>query len=121
MKTRLKQVPATTNNITTGIINFLNSKGHLAIRVNTTGVYDPINNIFRRPDSNSLGCPDIICCMAYGDTGIFVGLEIKNELTKDRMRKHQDAFHKRILEAGGIVRVVRSYQEFLDWYQTSGF
>lgn len=121
MKTRLKQVPATTNNITTGIINFLNSKGHLAIRVNTTGIYDPVNQIFRRPDTNSLGCPDIICCMKAQGNGYFVGIEIKNRLTKDTVKKHQEEFHKRIKDANGIVHIVRSYQEFLEWYKLSGF
>jgi hypothetical protein len=119
MKT--KSVPATTNNITLGIINFLNSKGHLAIRVNTTGIYDPVNRVFRKPDSNSLGCPDIICCMKAGGTGYFVGIEIKNELTKDRMKEHQEKFHTRIKDACGIVKVVHSYLDFVNWYKLSGF
>jgi len=59
--------------------------------------------------------------MKADGNGYFVGIEIKNELTKDKIKKHQDEFHKRILEAGGVVYVVRSYQEFLDWYKLSGF
>jgi hypothetical protein len=121
MKT--KSVPATTNNITTGIINFLNSKGHLAIRINTSGIYDPVGRIFRKPDPNNLGCPDILCCMKDTAThsGYFVGIEIKNELTKDRMKEHQEKFHTRIKDAYGIIKVIHSYDEFLRWYNLSGF
>lgn len=121
MKTRTRQVPATTNNITTGIINFLNSKGHLAIRVNTIGLYDPIAQIFRKPDANSKGCPDILACMNYDGVGYFAGIEVKNGLTGDRMRADQEVFHKRILASGGLIFVAHSYQEFLDWYKLSGF
>lgn len=122
---RSKQVPATTNNITLGIINFLNSKGHFAFRVNTTGIYDPVNRIFRKPMKESKGCPDILCCLrfdgGYEETthGQFLGIEIKNKLTKDRMSNNQKEFHKKLESSNGQILIVHSYKQFLDWWKES--
>lgn len=113
---RSKQVPATTNNITLGIINFLNSKGHFAFRVNTTGIYDPMNRIFRKPMKESKGCPDVLACIQWHGSGLFVGFEIKNELTNDRMREDQKEFHKKVIGANGEAYIIHSFDEFLKLY-----
>jgi len=117
MKTHTRQVPATTNNITRGIINFLNLKGHFAFRVNTQGTFNPIVGSFRRIAPNDKGCPDILCCWNMPDTtSRFVGFEVKNESTKDKLSKDQIAFHTKIVAANGIVVVVKSYAHFLELY-----
>lgn len=127
MKTKTTRVPATTNNITKGIVNFLNSKGHCAFRVNTAGIYDRGTGQFRRMASSSLGCPDVIACMRYQIDpatrvhGHFYGFEIKNESTKDRIRKDQQDFAGRVDKAGGHILIIRSYPEFLRWYDQSSF
>lgn len=115
MKTKL--VPATTNNITKGIITFLNRKGYVAFRANNTGIFDPINNTFRKRAKNELGIPDVLAC---SPRGFFVGLEIKNANTKDRIRPDQKIFHDRIKGAGGKIEIVRSYDDFLKWYDLYG-
>lgn len=133
MKTRTRQVSATTNNITTGIVNFLNSKGHFAFRVNTTGIYDPVARIFRKQSEESEGCSDIISCMrvegtnydreanTFRSVGLFYGLEVKNKLTKDKMRKSQLKFKQRVEAAGGVYVAIESYPWFLNWYNQSPF
>lgn len=125
MKARTRKVPATTNNITTGIVNFLNSKGHCAFRVNTAGIWDRVAGTYRRMPAASLGCPDVIACMSHSralvPNGLFVGFEIKNEQTNDRKSEDQKLFHKRIEYAGGTVITVPSLSYFMDWYASSSF
>lgn len=122
--TRLKKrtVPATTNNITRGIVNFLNANGHCAFRVNTAGVFDKSSGRYRRMPESSLGCPDVIACMQHHvpmtPNGLFYGFEIKNADTGDRLSADQKRFHERIRNAAGGVVVIRSYSQFLEWYHT---
>jgi len=115
MKTKL--VPATTNNITKGVIAFLNSKGFVAFRVNNTGIFDPINNRFRKRANNELGICDVIAC---SPSGFFVGIEIKNKYTNDKIRPDQKIFHDRIRAAQGKIEVVKTYEDFLKWYDLYG-
>jgi len=115
---RLVKVKATTNNITRGIINFLNVRGHYAFRVNSTGIWDPVKQVIRRPNSPR-GIADIVCCLRLKDrsAGMFLSIEIKNAQTKDRMRPNQKQFALDIAQAGGWPLVVTSYGEFLRWYE----
>jgi hypothetical protein len=59
MRTRVKKVPATTNNITQAIINFLRSRGHWAARINNGAVYDPEAKAFRRKRKDDPALGDI--------------------------------------------------------------
>lgn len=115
MKTRL--VPATTNNITLGVISFLNSKSFVAFRVNNTGIYDPIARAFRKKAKNELGICDIVAC---SPRGFFIGIEIKNKLTKDRTSKDQIIFHDRIKQAKGQIIIIKAYPEIEEWHRLYG-
>jgi len=117
MKTRIHQVPATTNNITLGVINYLNSNGFVIFRVNNTGVYDPIAQTFRKKAKNELGVCDIIGC---SPRGFFIGIEIKNKFTKDKISKDQLVFHDRIKKAQGQIIIIREYHEIETWYRDYG-
>lgn len=146
-KMKLKKVPATTENITTGIINLLLSEGHSASRINTEGQFynvEPNNIIFRhfpslhfhlkklglligryRPSGARKGVFDVIACCQirrYGislGTGQLVAIDIKN--AGDRIRPDQIKFKAEIEAAGGIAFTVSSYGEFLTWYGQSPY
>ncbi len=125
-KTKIVRVPATTNNITKGIINYLNAKGHFAFRVNSGGVWDPRTNEFRR--GRSAGVADILCCIKVETTeafgggfnyrGEFLAIEVKNGATKDRSRPAQRMFGEKLEAAGGDYTVARSYDQFVKWFET---
>lgn len=114
---RLIKVKATTNNITRGIVNFLNVRGHFAFRINSTGIWDPERKVFRKPNQR-YGLADIVCCL-YG--GKFLAVEVKNEITKDRLRKNQEAFEIELAKAGGVYYIAKNMFDFIDWYQLQNF
>lgn len=129
VKTKTKRVPATTNNITKGIINFLNLKGHCAFRVNTTGVWDTNNKRFRKIAKDSKGVPDIIACMCpyqgmsgtHDLPGLFYGFEIKNKLTRDSTSFDQERFRARVQCSKGTLITITCMQDFTDWFKRSEF
>jgi hypothetical protein len=126
-RTRIVKVPGTTANITKGIINFLNSKGHFAFRVNNTGVWDEARQAFRRANTEP-GIADILCCFHYTkpmingplltnfNVGIFMAIEVKNEETKDRMSPAQINFRENVAAAGGTYLTTPSLGSFIKWY-----
>lgn len=133
MKKRIVRVPATTNNITTGIINLLLSEGHSASRINTSPLFEvtgksgsTVSGYFRKSGART-GVSDIIACLQirrYGialGVGQFVAIEIKNTLTNDRPSPAQIEFAKEIQSTGGIYLTIGRYQEFVDWYDQSPF
>lgn len=76
---------------------------------NTTGVYDPIKKIFRKPKSKFLinGVSDII--------GVYKGrplfLEVKTPKTRKRLTEAQQGFLLRTRELGAISAVVTSIED----------
>lgn len=114
---RLVKVKATTNNITRGIVNFLNVRGHFAFRVNSTGIWDPTKRIFRKPNQK-YGLADIVCCLHGGK---FLAVEVKNQITKDRMKRNQEAFESELVKAGGVYYVAKNMFDFIDWYNVQEF
>lgn len=115
MKTRIKRVPATTNNITNAIINFLLCEGHSASRINTQGQYDPKIGGWRKGGSRK-GYLDISSCIKDNDgIGRFVVFDIKKN--NDQLNGDQIAFIKEVESAGGMAMEIRSYEEFLKWYR----
>jgi len=109
-KAKIVRVPGTTNNITKGIINFINARpGCFAFRVNNAGVYDEAKKTYR--NSGRAGIADIIACM-YGE---FVAIEVKNKATRDRMSKAQKAFEEAVEEAGGWHFIVTDYDGFIKY------
>lgn len=127
MKIRIKRVPSTTNNITTGVINFLNSRGHCAFDVYSGGIFDPFLGTWRKRRRASVGVNDVVACMRrvhvgrHAYEGLFFGFEIKNESTKDKQRIDQESFMQRVIKAGGHYVIVTSYKAFIEWYEQSEF
>lgn len=137
-KLKTKKVPATTNNITTGIINLLLKDGHSASRVNVQASFDQVGvitwpqylvkaiQIVRaagyvigrwRKSGARVGVADIVCCMY--PSGSFLSIEIKNEATNDKMSKEQNEYSEEIRKAGGDYWIVISYAQFLELYNRS--
>lgn len=126
-RTKVVKVPATTNNITKAIVNFLLSEGHTASRINTGGTYDEAKQRYI-PSGSRNGFSDI----SAGIRGIynitdFVGIEtwpfkycqyvaIEIKKGKDEMRDDQVIFLAEVEHAGGIYLEIKTYQQFLDWY-----
>lgn len=54
-------------------------------------------------------------------SGMFLAIEVKNQLTLDKMSPGQQQFANDIQAAGGEYWVVHSYQEFIDKYNRSGW
>lgn len=123
---KVVRVPGTTNNITKGIISFLTFNGHYAFRVNTKGTYDPRKKQYIR-DGAEKGVSDIICflnaqnvtgyvCDSSRPVAIVLCIEVKNEQTKDRMRKAQDTFAEKVRAVNGRHIVATSYDNFVRWF-----
>lgn len=113
-KTRIKRVPATTNNITKAIIAYLLNEGHSASRINVQGQYDPKIPGWR-PSGSRKGFFDIAACIKDSNgIGRFVAIDIKKG--NDKLSKGQMAFIEEIENAGGLAFEIESYDEFINWY-----
>lgn len=108
-----KVVPATTNNITTGIINFLESKGHVADRMNRTGIYDAKLNIWRKSPSKWHYLDIYSCLMPRG-----LSLWVDTKKGRDKLSDEQQDFIRAIIAAGGFAYAVGSLAEFEQIYLT---
>lgn len=116
----------TANNLTRAVIDFLNLNGHLAERINSTGRYQDNSKTFQDvmgrtrtigtgqwlPTSGLKGTADISATI----NGRSVKIEIK---IRDAQSQAQKEYQKRIEAAGGVYLIVRSFEQFKDWY--SGF
>jgi hypothetical protein len=112
MKRVTKRVPATTNNITRAIINFLIDKGHFADRVNRTGIYDPRSGQWRKSNTKN-ALFDIYCCL--GPKGESLWIDVKKG--KDTPSKAQYDFKAKIEACGGKAEFITSYQQFKEYYE----
>jgi hypothetical protein len=102
-----------TNSLTAAILLFLRLQGHLAYRVNTSGVYDPQRKIVRsRIDRGSVGVTDIVCCVK--PRGLYLGVEVKTG--KDQIRWEQALHAQRVTDAGGLHYIAKSIDDFMIWY-----
>lgn len=103
MATRIKtkRVPATTNNLTTAIINHINLSGGFAFRVNTQGTYSEALKRYIKSGAQK-GVSDII--VIYNGRVLF--LEVKNELTKDKISADQIYFKAKAEEQGAVYSIV---------------
>ena len=108
---RTVRVVEDANTITRGIIGFLNSKGHRAFRVNAAAVYDK-RGFYRTRAEEDRGQGDACACLR---PGLFAMFEVKFD--KDTPSDDQLQMREDILAAGGIHQYIKTYQEFLDWYQ----
>jgi len=111
MAYKKKMVPATTNNIQTGILNLLNSEGHCAARINVQGQWDEALQLWR-PSGSTKGVYDIVCCLAPKGRMLIVD----TKRGRDKLRADQIIYRDGILAAGGIAYEAKTYPEFEDYY-----
>lgn len=82
---------------------------------------------YYRPSGARKGVFDIVACCQirrYGialGVGQFVAIDVKNDLTGDKISKDQLAFMEETKRSGGMAITVSSYGEFLSWYAQSPF
>lgn len=107
----LKSVPKTTNNITTGIINFLNAEGHKAVRINVQGQWDEALGIWRKSGSTN-GVLDIACTLC--PIGKHLVIDVKKG--KDKIRKEQLAYMIEVVNCGGLAYAVNDLEHFKEIY-----
>lgn len=111
------------NSLNRCVIDFLNLSGHMAERINCTGRYMDRSQTFEDvtgkvrtigtgqwiPTSGMKGTADISAVIQ----GRAVKIEIK---IRDAQSEDQKRYQQRIEAAGGIYLIVRSFAEFMDWY-----
>lgn len=115
------------NGLTRCAIDYIRLTGGMAERVNCTGRYIDNSQVFEDvlgrkrsigtgqwlPTSGMKGTADISAVIQ----GRAVKIEIK---IKDRQSEDQKRYQEAIEQAGGIYLIIRSFQEFYDWYQSFG-
>lgn len=114
MRKKIRKVPATTNNITKGIVNFLLDKGHFVFRVNNGSVYDRKRQTFRRKGIHDPALSDVMGVLR--PSGVFIAIEIKNSATGDKPKSRQKDFAREVISRGGIHYFAKTYEEFKSWY-----
>lgn len=93
--------------VQTEILDWLNSNGIFAFRVNTTGIYDARTGVYRRPGKFFMkGCSDIVGLMPNGR---FLAIECK--AIKGRLSPEQATFIDKIKRQGGFAMVARSLED----------
>lgn len=123
-KTAMKK-PSKTNETTRSILDFLTAHGIFAWRSNVVGI--PIHRegvITGFRSAGKTGVPDILAVLPFGDhdelhpAGRFLGVEVKTG--KDRLRPEQEGFHRSAISCGGIIMVVKDFEDFLrQWHELS--
>lgn len=98
----------TTNSTTGAILLYLNSMGHFVWRNNTTGVYDPVKKLFRKPKGQLNGVADII---GMSSDGRFLSVEIKTG--RDKQSDSQLHFEDLVNSHNGIYIVAKNFDDFL--------
>jgi len=101
-----------TNQTTQAIIDFLNSHNFVAWRNNTTGIWDPQKQIFRKSKAKK-GISDIIGYQKR--TGIIIAIEIKTG--SDKLSFEQYQFLKEIRQNNGFALVTKSFDHFFDQFR----
>lgn len=103
--------PATTENITKGIINFLNNEGHFAMRIERTGIWDEAKQQFRKSGTTE-SVLDIYCCLAPSGRSLWI--DVKKG--KDRLSTGQKNFIADIKERGGFAGSAKTLVEAQSFY-----
>lgn len=113
------------NDLTKCIVDFLHLSGCQAERISVEGrTIDTrkryvdaigrvrmIGNVKRIRSSAKVGSADISAII----DGRSVKIEVK--IGKDRQSAKQREYQKSVESAGGVYLIIRSFQEFYDWYQ----
>lgn len=103
------------NELTRCILAYLKAKGHHAERVNTTGIPRKQRDGKMKwiPSGSMKGSSDIHAIV----NGKFVAIEVK--YGKDRQSEAQKKYEEKIVQAGGIYKIIRTLREFLIFYHES--
>ncbi len=109
------------NGLTRAIINYLTWSGHYANRISSAGRMGKaperqaasgniltVNKFI--PSQTKRGTADIHAII----NGKHVSIEIK--IGADRMSEHQEREQHRIEQAGGIYIVIKTIEQFFEWY-----
>jgi hypothetical protein len=108
---KIKRVRATTNNLTQAIINHAISQGHVAKRINNTGVWDPQRMLFRSLPKAERGKFDIYICLAPKGQSLWIDVKLKS----DKPSENQLRFQQEIKKVGGRAIFIKSYDEYLEY------
>ena len=102
----------TANGLTRAVVDFLTMSGHQAERINTMGriIQKGVKSTYI-PTTGTKGSADISATIK----GRSVKIEIK--IGKDKQSIHQIAYQEAIERAGGIYVVVKSFDQFMEWYK----
>jgi len=101
-----------TNSTTHAIVAFLNLRGCVAWRNNTTGVFDPRIKRFRPAHVGSRGVADVLCCLPGGRL-----LEVEVKCGKDKLNPAQIAHRDKIVSVGGLHVTVYSFDELKQYFE----
>lgn len=104
----------TANEITKKVLRFLDLKKHYATRVQSQGQYNPTKGRWTKSTVRR-GIGDILAII----NGKAVMIEVK--AGKDRMSEWQIATKKDVEKSGGVYLVVRTFDDFLKYYDSSGW
>ena len=124
-RTCKKYEDRTANGLTKCVIDFIRLSGYQAERINCTGRYIDNTHVFTDvvgrtrsigsgqwlPSSGTKGTSDISAVIR----GRAVKIEIK---IKDRQSEDQKKYQAEIERAGGVYLIVRSFSEFMEWFNT---
>ncbi len=119
-----KYTDGSTNGLTRCVKDFLNFSGHQAERINTTGRIlntkqkftdvvgfgREIGSMKYIPGTGTKGSADLSCTIR----GRSVKIEIK--FGKDTQSDDQKEYQESIEKAGGVYIIVRTFDEFIQWY-----
>jgi len=122
-RTCLKYEDRTANGLTKCVIDFVRLSGYQAERINCTGRYIDNTQVFTDvvgrtrsigstkwlPTSGQRGTADISAVIR----GRAVKIEIK---IKDRQSEDQKRYQTDVEKAGGVYLIVRSFEEFYNWF-----
>lgn len=113
------------NSLTQCVVDFIRLSGYQAERINTTGRYIDRTQVFTDvvgrtrsigtgqwlPTSGQRGSADI--------SAVIRGRAIKIEIKmKDKQSDAQREYQRQVEQAGGVYIIVRSFEEFIEFYNT---
>jgi len=124
---KAKYTDQTSNGLTKCVIDYIELRGFQAERINSTGrqldgsksstdilgSVRTIGSVKWIKGSGTVGTSDVSATIQ----GRSVKVEIKCESTGDRYQsKGQIEYQKQIEAAGGVYLIIRTFQEFFDWF-----
>ena len=100
-------VPLNANNLTQGVKAFIKMNGGWAVRINTMGVYDAAEGIFRKVPEEDKGVSDVIG--TYRGFSLYVEVKVGT----DKQSTAQKNFQKHMEDAGGWYYEARNMNDFI--------